>query len=293
MLEAHAIGHACCLGIGLCLLDEGSEVVVAHVVRLWVGLSQLDQGLSLPTADIRYLCTTFQFRQDIRHSWQPHWHQQILKPTAGKACYSFPGAWVVGFHWDATPAAEGLHQLVDRSGQTHYFLLNPPEEDRSPFLREDRNVLGGEREATSCRVVLQIASACHCAEPLASIAFVNVRTLGQLFTRGWSLLRQDFEETKTVADAGHHSYGKGSGISQHLTYKCIGFRLIDRLLRCHVFSPLSVCILFICAVVICLMPTVTSSMPNKGGFSIRENRSFLRKNHIDLRREPGMVKQCT
>jgi hypothetical protein len=110
----------------------------------------------------------------------------------------------------------------------------------------------------------------HGTKPLAGIAFVDVRTLCQFFTRGWSQPGQGFEETETVADARHHRYGQAGGVSQHFAYEGIGLCLIDTLLCCHVFSPFSACKLFVYPVVTRLIPTVTSSMLEKGGFAIVE-----------------------
>jgi hypothetical protein len=61
-------------------------------------------------------------------------------------------------------------------------------------------VLGWEGEALTDRIVLQVASTGHRAEPLACIAFVDVRTLRQFCARRWSLLGQVLEEAKTVTD---------------------------------------------------------------------------------------------
>ena len=66
------------------------------------------------------------------------WHLRV------QVGITFPGAGVVGLHRDAAAAAEGLHQLVDRSGQSHHFLLHATEEDRTTFLSEDRNVFRSE-----------------------------------------------------------------------------------------------------------------------------------------------------
>src|SRR5712691_3204291 len=245
VLEAYPICHARRLGVGLCLLNGRREVVVPDIARLRVGLSQLDQGLSVPTAHIRGQGAVFQFRKHLWHGRQPHRHQQILKPATGKACHAFPGARVIGLHRDATTAAESLHQLIDWSHQPYKFLLHPTEEDRPPFLGKHRSVLGWEREATSGRVVLQIAGACHRAEPLTGIALVDVCTLRQFFTRS-RCLGQLFEEAEAITDARHRRDGQASGVSQHLTYECFGLCLIDALLDCHVFFS------FFCLYVVCL-----------------------------------------
>src|SRR5207253_1576452 len=106
--------------------------------------------------------------------------------------------------------------------------------------------------------------------PLACIAFIDVHALCQFFTRGRSLLRQVFEEAEAVADAGQHRYGQAGGVSQHLAHECLGFCLIDSLLGCHNVPSFSTYMLFVYAVDAVVLPTVTSSMPEKGGFAIVE-----------------------
>src|SRR5262249_27083705 len=93
----------------------------------------------------------------------------------------------------------------------------------------------------------------------------------QLGTGGWPELGQVFEETKPVTNARHRRHSQGSCIREHFAHECFGLCLIDRLLCCHDVAPFSVCILFVYVVGAALLPTIRSSMPEKGGFSTVES----------------------
>src|SRR5262249_24810563 len=101
--------------------------------------------------------------------------------------------------------------------------------------------------------------------------FVDLCALRQFTTRGRSLLGQVLEETKPVTDARQGCNGQTSGIGQHFTYEGSGLCLIENLLRCHNISPLSACMLFVCMVVINLIPTINRSMPEKSEFATVES----------------------
>src|SRR5215467_8030255 len=106
----------------------------------------------------------------------------MLKKTGTQARHSFQEALVVGLHRDTATLLEGLEQLVVRSDLCHQKLVCPTEEERATFLSEHRSVLRWKGEATPFRVILQVASAGHLAEPFACVAFIDVGTLGQLLT---------------------------------------------------------------------------------------------------------------
>src|SRR5215469_10944779 len=108
----------------------------------------------------------------------------MLKKAATKASLTFPVIRAVGLHRHTATLPEGLEQLVEWPYLCQQHLMCPAKEEGTTFLGEHGNVLRWQGEALTCRVIGQVASAGHLAEPLTSVAFIDVRTLCQLCACG-------------------------------------------------------------------------------------------------------------
>src|SRR6266487_432862 len=164
----------------------------------------------------------------------------MLVYAATQAFHSFPETGVIGFHRHTTTLLEGWEQLVECPYLCYQHLEGPCKEEGTAFLGEHRNVFRREREALTCGVMFQVASAGHLAEPLAGVPFIDLRALRQFRTR-CRRLRQGFEEAEAVPDARHHDRIRAGGICHHFAHESLDLGLIDTLLCRHVFSPILCC----------------------------------------------------
>src|SRR6266487_1842188 len=160
----------------------------------------------------------------------------MLVYAATKAFHAIPDTGVIGFHRHTATLLEGWEQLVECPYLCYQHLESPSKEEGTPFLGEHRNVFRWERETLAGRVMFQVAGAGHLIEPLARVAFIDMRTLGQFSARCRSL-DQCFKEAEAVPDARHHDCIRACGIYHHFAHECLDLRVIDTLLCCHVFSP--------------------------------------------------------
>src|SRR6266702_2550555 len=164
----------------------------------------------------------------------------MLKKAATKSSLTFPKFRAVGLHRHTTSLPESLDQLVEWPYLCQQQLICSAEEEGATFLGEHRDVLRWQREALTDRIIRQVASAGHLAEPLTSVAFIDMRTIRQLNARSWSF-GQLFEEAEAITDTRHHRCDCTDDIGDRFAHECLDFRLIDNLLCCHVFSPSVYC----------------------------------------------------
>src|SRR5262249_38738249 len=98
------------------------------------------------------------------------------------------------------------------------------------------SVFRRQGEALTDRIIREVASAGHLAEPLARIPLIDVCTLCQFSTCRWPLVEL-FEEAKTVTDIRHHRCNCAGHIGQHFPHERFRLCLIDTLLGCHFVPP--------------------------------------------------------
>ena len=106
-------------------------------------------------------------------------------------------------------------------------MIHAADEKRTVLLREHRGMFGRQSKTFFCSVVVQITSRRHSAQPLAQIAFVQVRSRRELRRCRRPLLRQILEQAQSIANCAEQRRHCAANLLDHFSNELLLTSRID------------------------------------------------------------------